>query len=89
MFGGKNPSRSARPDELEHQINTILTDGVKQEDYVLTLKEIYTLGFQPYPQKVVRPPKPTPTTFSGGGWSPRDIYIYISIYKDRRPWITR
>ena len=29
------------------------------------------LGLQPYPQKVVRPPKPTPTTFSGGGWSPR------------------
>ena len=31
-----------------------------------------TLGLQPYPQKVVRPPKPTPTTFSGGGWSPRE-----------------
>ena len=24
----------------------------------------YTLGLQPYPQKVVGPPKPTPTTFS-------------------------
>ena len=30
-----------------------------------------SLGLQPYPQKVVRPRKPTPTTFSGGGWSPR------------------
>lgn len=32
------------------------------------------LGLQLYPQKVVRqldPPKPTPTTFSGAGWSPR------------------
>ena len=29
---------------------------------------------QPYPQKVVRPPKPTPTTFSGGGWSPRELH---------------
>ena len=26
-----------------------------------------SLGLQPYPQKVVRPPKPTPTSFSGGG----------------------
>ena len=25
---------------------------------------------QPYPQKVFRPPNPTPTTFSGGSWSP-------------------
>ena len=29
------------------------------------------LGLQPYPQKVVRPPKPTITIFSGGSWSPR------------------
>ena len=29
------------------------------------------LNLQPYPRKVVRPPKPTPTIFSGGGWSPR------------------
>ena len=40
------------------------------------LPEVYsspvlTLGLQPYPPKVVRPPKPTPTIFSGGGWSPR------------------
>ena len=34
--------------------------------------EEYALGLQPYPQKVVRPPKPTLTIFSGGGWSPRD-----------------
>ena len=27
-----------------------------------------SLGLQPYPEKVVRPQKPTPTTFSGGGW---------------------
>ena len=38
-----------------------------------------SLGLQPYPQKVVSPPKPTPTTLSGGGWSPR-VYIYIYIH---------
>ena len=32
------------------------------------------LGLRPYPQKVVRPPKPTPTIFSGGGWSPRVLW---------------
>ena len=37
---------------------------------------VLSLGLQPYPQKVVRPPKPTPTTFSGGGWSPR-VYRYL------------
>ena len=37
---------------------------------------IYTLGLQPYPQEVVRPPKPTPTILSGGGWSPRDISLH-------------
>ena len=38
-----------------------------------TWPPLVTLGLQPHPQKVVRPPKPTPTTFSGGGWSPRVI----------------
>ena len=33
---------------------------------------LYTLGLQPPPEKVVRPPKLTLTTFSGGGWRPRD-----------------
>ena len=37
-----------------------------------SLRSIHPIGLQPYPQKVVRPPKPNPTTFSGGGWSPRD-----------------
>ena len=42
---------------------------------------LYTLGLQPYPQKVVRPPKPTPTIFSGGGWSPREPLLgcHVSI----------
>ena len=43
-------------------------------DFLTTARPCDTpLGLQPYPQKVVRPPKPTPTTFSGGGWSPRDL----------------
>ena len=33
---------------------------------------IQSLGLQPPPEKVVRPPKLTLTTFSGGGWSPRE-----------------
>ena len=43
----------------------------------------FALGLQPYPQKVVkvvRPPKPTPTTFSGGMWSPR----VLKGFDDRR-----
>ena len=36
------------------------------------------LGLQLYPQKVVRPPKPTPTTFSGGGWSPCDSGTFLT-----------
>ena len=35
-------------------------------------QSVYALGLQPSPQKVVRPPNPTPTISSGGGWSPRD-----------------
>ena len=31
---------------------------------------LFSLGLQLPPEKVVRPPKPTPTTFSGGSWSP-------------------
>ena len=34
----------------------------------------HTLGLQPYLQKVVRLPKLTPTTFSGGSWSFRDTW---------------
>ena len=43
-----------------------------------------SLGLQPYPQKVVRPPKPTPTIFSGGGWSPR---VYNNCGQDMNPVI--
>ena len=37
---------------------------------------IPSLGLQLYPQKVVRPSKPTPTIFSAGGWSPRAYKVF-------------
>ena len=36
-----------------------------------------TLGLQPYCQKVAGPPKPTPTTFSGGGPGALGVYNYL------------
>ena len=44
-----------------------------------------SLGLQPYPQEVVRAPKPTPTIFSGGGWSPRVYTVYTPTELETKP----
>ena len=49
-----------------------MTCARSNKDMELLRLRLLSLGLQPCPQKVVRPPKPTPTIFSGGGWSPRD-----------------
>ena len=41
---------------------------------------VQSLRLQPPSQKVVRPLKPTPTTFSGGGWSPRELKFILDSY---------
>ena len=46
---------------------------------------VFALGLQPYPQKVVRPPKPTPTIFSRGSWSPRvdqKLVFFLELFGD-------
>ena len=51
---------------------------------------VYALGLQPYPQKVVRPPKPTPTTFEevvGALGIPSFLFGCLDSFSKTRQWM--